>query len=165
MGGKVEIIPFSKEIVKQNMNFLIEEGYFSARGVEKILSFFDIRTEDDGTLLFGSLIKDELYASSIVFTDAEHKIAYIAFVCKKTIKVSGNHSVHAYIYDEIFKYLSKLGYEKVDLLGANLFSISKFKSKLSDDLSQYYNVKYSRRRSNAVALLDSIKKVIKKVLN
>jgi hypothetical protein len=157
-------VPFSEELVAQNMIFLRNSTLLSSDKISGIMSFFNVLKSDGKLEFYICTLKNELIASSIVLVDDVQKVAYTAFLNKVELNSFGNHSIHAFLYDGIFKSLSQRGYQMVDLLGANVFSISKFKGKLQGDLIAYYSVEYKNLGNFLNKSLITIKKILKKAL-
>ncbi|MDQ8003183.1 MAG: hypothetical protein REI64_00210 [Pedobacter sp.] len=164
LGAKVDLLPISDDILTKNFGFLRDNGFFSSSEMVNVITSFRNLKGYNSVQLFGCYIDDQLFASSIVLLDDMSKVAYIAFVCKIERKVSGNHSMHAYLYDAMFSYFKKNGYENVDLLGANVYSIAKFKSKFTANLKVYYQVDYSATKNYISAFLSKLKRVVKKMI-
>lgn len=155
--------PFSKELVAQNMLFLRESKLLSSDKIRSVMDFFNALKAADMIEFYRCSLNNELIASSIVLIDDAQKVSYTAFLNKVEINTFGNHSIHAFLYDSIFKSLSQKGYQTVDLLGANVFSISKFKGKLQGDLVTYYNVDYTNLHGIFNRSLTKIKQLLKKL--
>ena len=157
-------ISYSEELLRKNMLFLSKDKLLSKDKVNNILKFFNYLKSTGMIEFYVCSLRNNIIASGIVLVDDENKVAYTAFVNKVELNVFGNHSIHTFLYDGIFKSLSQRGYQIADLLGANVYSISKFKGKLQGDLFTYYNVDYTKLGGFLNDGLATVKKVLKKLL-
>ena len=103
---------------------------------------------------------EEVVASNLVLLNNQEKKAYVVLIAKSENWYK--YGTHAKIYDESFSYLKKLGYETVDLFGADVPGFASFKLKFSVKLCHHYQVFYSRRSDRLKRFLGNIKKLLKR---
>lgn len=136
---------FIKKKIALIRNFLSNSGL-----VEQIQCF---SCYDNGKLLL----------SNIVLVDENSKTAY-TILLNKSSKADAKKP-HAYLYHFIFSNLKTNGYEFVDLMGADMKSISIFKSRFGADLQNHYELSYSSSRHFKSTVKNKVKGLAKKVLN
>lgn len=105
---------------------------------------------------------EEVVASNLVLLDNQQKKAYLVLIAKSENWYQ--HGTHAKIYDESFSYLKNLGYETVDLFGADVPGFASFKLKFSVKLCHHYQVFYDRRYYRLKSFLEDAKRLLKKIM-
>ena len=103
---------------------------------------------------------EEVVASNLVLLNSQQKKAYVVLIAKSENWYQ--YGAHAKIYHESFSYLKKLGYETVDLFGADVPGFASFKLKFSVKLCYHYQVFYSRRSDRLKRFLGNMKSFLKK---
>jgi len=88
---------------------------------------------------FNTYENDKLILSDIVFKDEENKKVYE--VLKN--KVAGSDNIPSISYHQLFEFYANAGYNWVDLMGADMPSISKFKAGFNPLLTTHFLVKYN----------------------
>lgn len=124
-------------------------AYFKSLQQQKLITTYNI-------------YKDGLFLSSIVaVVDSAEKKAYFPLIGKIDVSQSG---ASAHLYDYTLAQLKKEGIVTVDLYGANIKTIARFKHKFEPKLTTFFEVRYSARQNMALSLINNIKAVVKKVI-
>lgn len=109
-----------------------------------------------------NIYKDGAFLSSIVaVVDGARQKAYFPLIGKIDVSQSGA-STHLYNY--ALTQLKNEGVAMVDLYGANIKSIARFKHKFEPELTTFFEVTYSARKNALLNLISSIKMVVKKII-
>lgn len=109
--------------------------------------------------------KKELICSNIVLFDKDNHKLYTILL--NSVNIEEKHA-HTFLYTSIFNWCKENGISDIDLCGANLKSVSKFKSYFNADLTPYFSISYSSINNKLINLkrgLKSIAKVIKSKMN
>lgn len=129
----------SEEIIDMNLGFLRRLGYNNQK--RRAYKYLLLELEKLCYLKSFAVIKEDvLLAASIVLLDKKQKKAYtlISSPIVREIKYA-----HTLLYQERIDWLFKNGFKTVDFCGANMDSISNFKSFFNPELCPYYIVRYS----------------------
>ncbi|WP_199118945.1 hypothetical protein [Pedobacter sp. ASV28] len=106
---------------------------------------------------FNVYLSDQLMVSHILFLDFEYGIAFEIMKNKEDRQDKGN--VHTVSYDQLFKYLNRMGYAHLDLMGGDMQYIAAFKSRFRPQLTPHFVVTYSKNE----VFLKKLKLVVKKM--
>ncbi len=134
----------NKEILDINLRIFLELKLYSKKSINKIKDLITQLSSTEYLTCFSCYFENQLLVSHILFLDKENKIAYTFLKNKQYKEQSG--SLHSVLYHHLFIYLKSQGFEYVDLLGANMESISLFKSRFKADLHTVNIVRYSKTR-------------------
>lgn len=145
-----------------NLGILKELNFFGKAKVNSIGELLMIAGRAGSVKCFNCYRDDRLVASNIILMDEEYKIAYTLLLNKieRTIK----DDVHSLLHDFFFKELKLMGYEKVDLLGADLPTIAEFKSRFNAKLVPHFVVSYSQSQATVNKRIAKAKAILKKFI-
>ncbi|WP_198342254.1 hypothetical protein [Pedobacter psychrophilus] len=143
-----------------NLTFL-KKTIFSNKLVDSYKLLL-IEWDKIGALKAFSIYKQaELICSNIVLIDKNQFKVYTILLNSVTIE---EKYAHTYLYSSIINWCKENGISEIDFCGANLPSVSKFKSYFNSELKTYFIVKYHPLRSNIYNTKESIVKLIKKII-
>jgi len=103
----------------------------------------------------------KLLSSIIALIDRNQKKAYFPLIGKIELSKSG---AAAHLYNYAFSQLKKEGILEVDLYGANMKSIARFKHKFEPELESFFEVKYNSGKNAFVEMKGKLKEVVKKIV-
>lgn len=130
--------------------------------IEIFITYFKKLTEK-GLIQVFNAYKDGLFLTSIIsIIDKDCKSAYFPLI--GTADEHYKNGLPSLLYNYALLELKKVEVEKVDFFGANIQSISKFKSKFLPDLCPYYEVSYSENYQKWNAFVRKFKTYMGKVL-
>lgn len=92
---------------------------------------------------FNVMSENKLVCSNLIIDDAVNKKVY-TFLLNKVDTVRYKHA-HVFLYQSMIDFYQSQNYTEIDFCGANIKSISIFKSSFSTQLCTYYNVSYYSR--------------------
>ena len=144
----------TKEILDVNLQIFVDLKLYSKKSITEIS---DLITQLSGTsylTCFSCYAENRLVVSHILFIDKENRIAYT--ILKNKVHTAQVASLHSVLYHHLFTNLKSQGFEYVDLLGADMESISLFKSRFKANLRTANVAKYSKNRT----IIDAIRKRI-----
>lgn len=146
--------------IKINLSFLKELK--TSDVLMKKYNKFLIEWAELGILKSFNLYKDDvLLCSNIAFIDEKTGSIYTILLNK--VDQSFKYA-HTYLYSSIISWAKENDFKTVDFCGANMLSISKFKSSFNMDLVPYFVVKYSLRMQKAERVKTLVKDSIKRFL-
>lgn len=119
-----------------------QKFYYSQKGTERI-KFFDVYDKDNNRVI----------CSRIALLDIENKKIYFLMISDVASK---EKNVHTYLHDYVLNWALINGIEKVDFCGANIKSISIFKSYFGTELKSYYVVSYTHWTYKIIIFLKRI---------
>jgi len=128
-----------------HFNNLLGFGLRKSR-VEKIISMMKKLKDNNFLHTFNISYRGVFVTSIISVIDVKCGIAYFPLIGTTTNYSEKGLSAH--LYDLTFSKLIELGINDVDLMGANMKSISRFKNKFNPELRHYYEVSYKKKIMN-----------------
>jgi hypothetical protein len=133
---------FAKENPRIEINSHLEKSWEMASELipasDTLTKDFCFKAIEQGRMIaYNVFVKDELLASNWVFINGETSAAYLYLLSKTDRKYKG---LHEYLYDQIFIDLKARGCKIIDLGGANIPAIAKFKSTFNVEQVAYYQV-------------------------
>jgi len=130
--------------------------------VKEYLPLLTLLREEGFLVDLNLKLDHEIVASNLVLLNKQQKKAYVVLIAKSENWYQ--YGTHAKIYDESFKYLKSLGYETVDLFGADVPGFALFKLKFSVSLCHHYQVFYHQKSHRLESFLDQTKRLLKKMI-
>lgn len=130
--------------------------------IEIYINYFKKLAEKGFIQVFNAYQDGSFLTSIISIIDKDCKSAY--FLLIGTADGHYKNGLPSLLYNYALLELKKVEVEKVDFFGANIQSISKFKSKFLPDLCSYYEVSYSENHQKWNALVKKFKTYISKFL-
>ncbi len=119
--------------------------------------------KDSGLVQVFNAYHNNVFLSSIlVIIDRRLKTAYFPLI--GTADGHYKSGLPAMLYNYTLTELKSEGFETVDLVGANIRNIAKYKSKFLPTLFPFFEVSYSKRAVFAKTKILKIKKIIGKIL-
>jgi len=148
------------EIVK---NFLINDlNQYNFSNSKELLNYLQ-NLSDLNLIIITSAYRGEiLKACNLIFLNSGKKEAYF-FLISKVGKDDYKQQLPTLMYEFSFQKLEEIGIEYADLFGANIENVSNFKSKLFPELKEFYEVEYSKIRTDFVRFLAVIKSIVKRI--
>ncbi|WP_113662260.1 hypothetical protein [Pedobacter nanyangensis] len=134
---------------------------FSASFISKTIAYFEILQQKELVATYNIYADGGLLSSIIVLIDKHEQKAYFPLIGKIDLAQSG---AAAYLYDYAFSQLKKQGIKQVDLYGANMKSIARFKHKFEPELERFFEVEYNHSANVLVGLKSKLKEVAKKIV-
>lgn len=104
--------------------------------------------------------ENKLICSNIVILDKEDSKAYTILLNNASKE---DKYAHTYLYQSIIDWCEENDIREVDLCGANLQSVAKFKSYFNAELTSYFLLSYSPLHTQLVCLIGKIKFHLKKI--
>ncbi len=126
-------------------NNLLDFGLSNIK-IEKIISMMKKLKDNNFLHTFNISYRGVFVTSIISVIDVKCGIAYFPLIGTTTNYSEKGLSAH--LYDFTFSKLIELGINDVDLMGANMKSISRFKNKFNPELRHYYEVSYNKKIIN-----------------
>ena len=139
----------------------LESFLFSASFISKTVSFFKLVQQQGLVVTYNIYTEGRLLSSIIVLIDKAQKKAYFPLIGKIDQSQSG---AAAYLYDYTFSQLKKEGIEEVDLYGANMKTIARFKHKFEPELKSFFEVRYDSRFKGFSEMKSKLKEVVKRIV-
>lgn len=138
----------------------LEAFLLSASFVSKTISYFKQLQQKELIITYNIYKEDKLLSSIIVLIDRSQQKAYFPLIGK----IDQESGAAAYLYDYAFSQLKMEGIKEVDLYGANMKSIARFKHKFEPELKSFFEVKFNRRTNILVGMKGKLKEVVKKIV-
>lgn len=139
----------------------LESFLFSASFISKTISFFKLVQQQELVVTYNIYTEGRLLSSIIVLIDKAQKKAYFPLIGKIDQSQSG---AAAYLYDYAFSQLKKEGIEEVDLYGANMKTIARFKHKFEPELKSFFDVRYDSRFKGLAEMKSKLKEMVKRIV-
>ena len=167
--AKASTLPF--QFLEEKLNYnsialnldLLTQLKFRASKVKKIENLLQLLSTTKYLVAFNSYLDNRLVISDILLKDEENKKIY-EILKNKSKEVENIHSIS---YHHLFKFYNQQGYVIVDLMGADMQSISKFKAGFNPSLVPHFVVNYKRiYQLKSVAkkyIKDVLKSVVRKI--
>lgn len=130
------------------------------RDQKNIITYMKELNASNYIMSFNAYYDDKYITSILAIVDS--KLAYIPFVGKSDGHY--NKDLHVFLYNYTFSKLKELNVLYVDLFGANIKSIARFKHKFYPTLHQFLEVSYERK-SVILKLSILLKKIRKKLFS
>jgi hypothetical protein len=139
----------------------LQSFLFSASFISRTISCFKLLQQQEFVTSYNIYIGGQLLSSIIVLVDKVQKKAYFPLIGKIDQSQSG---AAAYLYDYAFSQLKMEGIEEVDLYGANMKTIARFKHKFEPELKSFFEVRYDNRGDSLTEVKRKLKEVVKKIV-
>jgi hypothetical protein len=97
-----------------------------------------------------------------LFLDEVYKIAYTVLLSKAS---KNKDDIHSLLHHYFFTDLKERGFEKIDLLGADMMNISAFKSRFNANLHPHFLVRYSKATKVFMDITNKTKNAAKKIIS
>lgn len=133
----------------------------SASFVSKAIAHFKQLQQQELVTTYNIYTENRLLSSIIVLIDRFEQKAYFPLIGKIDQSQSG---AAVYLYDYAFSQLKKEGIAEVDLYGANMKTIARFKHKFEPELKSFFEVKYNRSTNILIEMKGKLKEVVKKIV-
>lgn len=147
--------------LESNLKFLKAIG-FSTKICERYNCLLN-NWDNLGILKAFNLYKENrLICSNIVILDKEDSKAYTILLNNASKE---EKYAHTYLYQSIIDWCEENDIREVDLCGANLPSVAKFKSYFNAELVGYFLLSYSPLQAQLINLKGQIKRHLKKIKN
>ena len=156
---KAELL--TQEILQLNLQIFSELKLYSKKSIAEIGQLISELGRTKYLTCFSCYLRGELLVSHIIFLDDKNKTAYT--VLKNKLYQPQPGSIHSALYHHLFVFLKSKGIEYVDLLGADMESISAFKSRFKVNLASVDVVSYSYINSYLLILKRKIIYTIKRI--
>ncbi len=134
---------------------------FSSEFISKTISCFRKLQYGQFVKTYNIYQQGKLLSSIIAVVDKAQRKAYFPLIGKIDLSHSG---AAVYLYDYVFSELKNDGFLYVDLYGANMKSIARFKHKFDSELVSFFEVKYNRRTASLAKSITKLKQLVKKVV-
>lgn len=126
------------------------------------IKYFKSFNKETKVQVFNAYYNDVFLTSIVSIIDENIKTAYFPLI--GTAAGHYNSGLPTMLYNYAFSELKSEGMDGVDLFGANLKSIAKYKSKFLPNLEVFYEVCYSKRIFNHRKIYFPIRRLIGKIL-
>lgn len=148
-------------------NWVLHQRDLEKFGIRKVyvdlyLKYFKTLKEEGLIRVFNAYDKDVFLTSIVAIVDKTAKTAYLPLI--GTADGHYNAGLPSLLYDYALTELKDTGIERVDLCGANIQSIAKYKSKFLPDLVQFFEVSYSKKSVVIKTKFFEIKEIIGRIL-
>ncbi|SOD11700.1 hypothetical protein [Pedobacter xixiisoli] len=161
--GKAEELPlkFVEEKIDAaaiDLNLgLLKKLSFSKTSLKDIKELLKSLSSTTYLVSFNVYLDEKLLISDILLKDEEHHLIYE--ILKNSLK--GEDNIQSIAYHRLFQYYAKEGFSVIDLMGADMQSISKFKAGFNPTLTPHFVVKYSWVKNATSKLKTSAKTIVK----
>ncbi len=139
----------------------LEAFLLSTSFVSKAITQFKELKQKELITTYNIYKEHKLLSSIIVLIDRFEQKAYFPLIGKIDQSESG---AAAYLYDYAFSQLKMEEITQVDLYGANMKTIARFKHKFEPELKSFFEVKYNRRANVLIEMKGKLKEVVKKMV-
>lgn len=146
VGYSCSVDDLNSHTLNLNLHILSDLGFFGKGQIETIGKLLTLASEAGYLKSFNCYKDAALVASNLILMDPDYKIAYTILLNKVERKLKDD--VHSLLHDFFFNELLAQGYEKVDLMGADIQRIAEFKSRFNATLTPHFVVNY--RQSQAM---------------
>ena len=139
---------------------LLKQLNFSKTSLNGIKELLGSLRDTKYLVSFNVYSNEELLISDILLKDEDNSLVYE--VLKNSLK--GDSNIHSVSYHRLFQYYGKEGFKVVDLMGADMQSISKFKAGFNPILVPHFIVKYNWHKNMISEFKANLKTIIKRLL-